>query len=441
MNKVIKIILIISAIVFGIGFLLINSAQAGVIQFGNKNIFVDFDGLPFDLSNWAPGMSSSPKTITITNNEDFDINLYFKAKKTSGDDILADVLTITIDNKSNHLSDLFNNNIALNSVNSGKSQKYNIVISFDQEAGNECQGKTINFDFIITAEEIGKGGEEIPPVIIPGGGTTYIPPTPTTPITETGEVTATPGEGGITSLTNPDGSKIELTIPPGAVSENTNFSINLVDISSVSQPDPASGLFLIAGLVYEIKAERDGEFITTFDKPLTLTFTYTDEQIEGLDEDSLKIYWWNGEEWVALENSEVDVDNNTVTVSIDHFTLFALMGSKIGFVEEEIEKEEGEEEIPSEEVVLAPTGEEEIEKPPEEGMEGEEGIVEPEEAEKPILAEEKTLGEIFATEGLLAAIGAMPFNLKVILIIFGVIIIGLVILRLIRKRRLKKFKG
>ena len=358
-----KIILIISAIVFGIGFLLTNSAQAGVIQFGNKNIFVDFDGLPFDLSNWAPGMSSSPKTITITNNEDFDINLYFKAKKTSGDDILADVLTITIDNKSNHLSDLFNNNIALNSVNSGKSQKYNIVISFDQEAGNECQGKTINFDFIITAEEIGKGGEEIPPVIIPGGGTTYIPPTPTTPITETGEVTATPGEGGITSLTNPDGSKIELTIPPGAVSENTNFSINLVDISSVSQPDPASGLFLIAGLVYEIKAERDGEFITTFDKPLTLTFTYTDEQIEGLDEDSLKIYWWNGEEWVALENSEVDVDNNTVTVSIDHFTLFALMGSKIGFVEEEIEKEEGEEEIPSEEVVLAPTGEEEIKKP------------------------------------------------------------------------------
>ena len=51
--------------------------------------------------------------------------------------------------------------------------------------------------------------------------------------------------------------------------------------------------------------------------------------------------------------------------------------------------------------------------------------------------EERTLGEIFATEGLLAAIGAMPFNLKVILIIAGIIIVGLIILRLIRKRKIK----
>ncbi len=423
--------IILSTIVFGGVFLFSYSAQAGMVWFGDKNISIDFDELPFNLSNWAPGMSDV-KSIMITNDEDFDINLYFKAQKTSGDEVLADVLTITIDNKPNHLSDLFDDNITLTPVNSGESQSYNIAISFDEDAGNEYQGKSINFDFVITAEQIGNGNGEIPPVVIPGGGGGYIPPItlPTTPTTDTGEVMATPGEGGITTLTNPDGSKIELTIPPEAVSENTNFSINLVDISSVSQPDPASGYFLINGLVYEIKAERNGEFITTFDKPLTLTFTYTDEQIEGLDEASLKIYYWDKDQnqWVALENSEVNRDDNTVSASIDHFTLFALMGSEIEFIGEE-EEEEEEEEGP-----VVPGEEEEEEE--EEGpiIPGEE---EEEEEEREEEAEEKPLGEIFATEGLLAAIGAMPFNLKVILIIAGIIIIGLIILRLIRRRKIK----
>ncbi|GAI30659.1 unnamed protein product, partial [marine sediment metagenome] len=56
----------------------------------------------------------------------------------------------------------FDNNITLGSVNSGESQDYQLNMSFDKEAGNEYQNKTIDFDFVITAEEI-------PPVIIPGG--------------------------------------------------------------------------------------------------------------------------------------------------------------------------------------------------------------------------------------------------------------------------------
>jgi protein-S-isoprenylcysteine O-methyltransferase Ste14 len=339
MDKTFKTILIISIIVFGVGFFFTNSVQAvqQAVQFEGKNIYVDFDGLPFVMKNWAPG-DSEQKTITIKNDENFDINIYFKAKKTLGDDILADVLTITIDNKSNHLSDLLNNNIVLTPVNSKESQNYNVAISFDEDAGNKYQDKTINFDFIIVAEQIGGKKEE---VIIPGGGT-YIPITPTTPTTETGEVTATPGEGGITSLTNPDGSKVKLTIPARAVSENTNFSINLVDINSVNQPAPESGLFLIAGQVYEIKAQVGTKSITVFNKPLTLTFIYTNDQIKGLDENSLKIYYWDKtqNQWVAIENSEVNIDNNSVTASVDHFTIFALMGSKIELIKEEKPTEE-----------------------------------------------------------------------------------------------------
>ncbi len=197
---------------------------------------------------------------------------------------------------------------------------------------NLCPGK---YSFIFTLKGTAETGEEYTttPAIIGGGGGSggYTPST--TPNTNTGRVIATPGEGGITTLITADGNKVKLAIPPGAISGNTVFTIERLDVDSVNQPSPESGLFFIDGLVYEIKAERDGEFITTFDKPLTLTFTYTDEQIEGLDENSLKIYYWDGKKWVVLESSESDIDNNTVTVLIDHLTLFALMGSKIKLVE------------------------------------------------------------------------------------------------------------
>ena len=180
-----KITLLILLVLFGVSFLFTNSTQAdNKIQFGTKDIFVDFNGLPFEMTNWAPG-DSEQKTIIIENNENFDINVYFAAT-TTDDNILADVLTVTIGDKSEHLSDLFNNNISLGSVNSGEVQDYNIIIKFDEDAGDEYQKQFINFDFIITVEEIGDSEPIIPSVPIPGGRgggystTTTIPSTTTT---------------------------------------------------------------------------------------------------------------------------------------------------------------------------------------------------------------------------------------------------------------------
>jgi len=144
-------------------------AEAGVVWFSGKNISVAFDGLPFNLSNWAPGMSDI-KSITIENNENFDVDIYFKAEKTSGDDILANALTITVGNESKHLSDLFDNNLSLASISAGKSQDYDIAISFDSDAGNEYQNKTIDFNFIIIVEQTGGNGGGGGQVVIPGGG-------------------------------------------------------------------------------------------------------------------------------------------------------------------------------------------------------------------------------------------------------------------------------
>jgi len=101
---------------------------------------------------------------------------------------------------------------------------------------------------------------------------------------------------------------------------------------------------------------------------------------------------------------------------------FTTKGVAGGMVEEGEEGKMEEKEKPLEEV----KGELEEKIPPEEEIK--------EETPK---EEKRSLGEIFAAEGLLAAIGAMPFNLRVILIIGGIIIIGLIILRVIRKKKIK----
>jgi len=204
---------------------------------------------------------------------------------------------------------------------------------------NLCPG---DYAFLLEIKGTTEEGEEYttPPVVSGGGGGYYTPPIPTT---NTGEVVATPGEGGITTLTVLNQGQVKLIIPAGAVPENTTFTIKMVDVNSVSQPAPGTGLFLINGLVYEIKAERNGESITDFSRDLTLIFTYTDEQLNGTNESLLEIHWWNGTEWVGIENSGVNASDNTVTCSINHLTVFALLGSKTIPVEEELREEASEE--------------------------------------------------------------------------------------------------
>jgi len=138
----------------------------------------------------------------------------------------------------------------------------------------------------------------------------------------------------MTTLSNPDGSEIELIIPSGAVPENTDFTVKRADINLITPPTSEKGFFMVDGLVYEIKAERNAETVTSFNKTFALTIIYPEDQIGNLDENSFQISWWNGAEWIVIENSEVNVEENIVTASINHLTLFALTGYETGFIEE-----------------------------------------------------------------------------------------------------------
>lgn len=159
-----------------------------------------------------------------------------------------------------------------------------------------------------------------------GGGGVTPAPTPTTPTTTTGQVTVTPSEGGKTTLTTDENSTAQIEVPVNAVSTSTEINIYSKDKADIvaSRPIP-SGKSVVGNYIFEYTATANGEAVATFSIEVTLTFTYTDSQIVGLNEDVLKIYYWDDSQWLNLA-STVDKVNNTITVTTDHFTYFAIFG-------------------------------------------------------------------------------------------------------------------
>jgi len=157
-----------------------------------------------------------------------------------------------------------------------------------------------------------------------GGGAveSVLPKTTTT----TGKVDVTSSNGGKTTLTTSEGASATVDFPANAITTATQANINLESKTSIANTYPVpSGKNMVGDYVYNLMATAGGVSVASFTKDITLTFTYTDSQITGLDEDSLKVYYWTGTQWTAL-TSTADKTNNKITALTNHFTYFAIMG-------------------------------------------------------------------------------------------------------------------
>ncbi len=127
----------------------------------------------------------------------------------------------------------------------------------------------------------------------------------------------TPTSGG--TLKAPAGG-LQLTFPPGAVSEDVIVSY------AKASPQPAFGM---AGAVFfdlSAKKASDNSPVSAFLKPYNLVLDYSTFGCGGAVEATLKLYFWNGNQWVPEPSSMLDVVGKTVTAAPDHMTVFALLG-------------------------------------------------------------------------------------------------------------------
>ena len=197
-------------------------------------------------------------------------------------------------------------------------------------APNLCPGKYVFTLELKGTTETAGGTNSYTATTGIGGGGGYVPPAqPTVPTTNNGRVLATSGEGGITTLPNPDGGQVKLVIPAGAVEDDTLFSITPVVMGALTLPSAEQGLFVVDGFAYRITAVRNGQPVTTFSKPLIFTITYTDKQVKGFNLSSLNLYTFQNGAW-HLVGSQVNPADHMITSTINHLTLFALLGTRTG---------------------------------------------------------------------------------------------------------------
>ena len=135
------------------------------------------------------------------------------------------------------------------------------------------------------------------------------------PVTVSGEIRTWGG-----SLDAPDGS-VELDFFPGAVDETT-----VVTYTTDTDGMPAGDLFGMRFFDLSAATLAAGTPVTTFDRPYAITIHYTDTEKGGVKENTLGLYWWNGAQWILEPTSSADPDNNVLTASPNHMSLFAVLG-------------------------------------------------------------------------------------------------------------------
>ena len=111
------------------------------------------------------------------------------------------------------------------------------------------------------------------------------------------------------------------------VGVNISCSGSMVDKIYISKTNDKSGiLYDTAGLIgdfYDI--ECDAEFDTA-----EIIFNYDESMLGDTNESDLRLIWYNEEtrEFVLLENSVVDTENNTISYTTTHFSKWGVVDSK-----------------------------------------------------------------------------------------------------------------
>ena len=112
-----------------------------------------------------------------------------------------------------------------------------------------------------------------------------------------------------------------VTFAPGTFSSDTRVTLSVYDASEV--PAPPAGFALVG---HAIDLQPTG---VTFNPPAVVTFPYTDAELTGADTSSLSIWVYLNGAWQQLGGT-IDPVHHTVSLSVPHFTLYALMVRRSG---------------------------------------------------------------------------------------------------------------
>lgn len=115
-----------------------------------------------------------------------------------------------------------------------------------------------------------------------------------------------------------NGSPVEIVIPAGCLSDPC--TIMVADIVNIPPSPGINGIGWAVGVNIE-------EPNITVDCPITVTIPYTQADLDSAgitDPNELQVYRWSSPSsgWVALQITNVDTANETITVEVSQFSVF-----------------------------------------------------------------------------------------------------------------------
>jgi hypothetical protein len=129
-------------------------------------------------------------------------------------------------------------------------------------------------------------------------------------------------EGGGT-ITSNEGS-IEIQVQPGAVAGVSTFTL-----LPQAEPTESTGSLTFAGISFQLTAEDgEGNPITIFDAPLMITIMYDPDALGEIDPETLRLYKWDGDEWVdaICDGEDYERGEHWFSLPICHLCEFAVLG-------------------------------------------------------------------------------------------------------------------
>jgi len=137
--------------------------------------------------------------------------------------------------------------------------------------------------------------------------------------------TVEPMLGATITYTDTQGNPTIITVPVGAVTDTT--TLVFTPETSVVPPTNSSSF---ANHAFTLQAFRSGSQLPgfVFEQPVTVTIHYGDEDVVGIDENTLELLFWDGNAWddEGILLIIRDAVNNQLTVTISHLSKFAMFG-------------------------------------------------------------------------------------------------------------------
>jgi hypothetical protein len=127
-------------------------------------------------------------------------------------------------------------------------------------------------------------------------------------------------EGG--TVTSPDGASV--SVPKNAL--RRNVEITITKVNPVDQPKPLDTCLTLLNVAHDFGP--DGQI---FRFPVTLTLPYTEADLDkdqdgarDVDPSKLTVVFWDGGTWMKAGEATVNLQAQTVSVTVNHFAMFDL---------------------------------------------------------------------------------------------------------------------